>query len=269
MLDNALRETIGRFQCSELDLLVRAAAPAAGRRARQGVRRQDERQPRPGPAGDREGAQRRTSPATSAASTSRTCRSIVSAVRLPDAVQKAVDEAQAQFAEVNKSRADLQRAKIRKQVNDTLGALVRELPGLRGDRRAEVDPRQRHRDLARWRRVDRAERLQEVVGVPRPADPLRDRLDGAQRRLRDPPAAPRRRRTPAGRRAPARSRAAATWSSSTGPVSRCRRSGGSPATSAGSSWARSSRRGCRRPRRGRRRSTRPSAPPSAPRRRRR
>ena len=68
----------------------------------------------------------------------------------------------------------------------------------------------------------------------------------------------RRHRAPAGRRAPAHSRAAGTWWRSTGRVSRCRRSSGSPATSAGSSSARSWRRGCRRPRRGRRRSTRPS-----------
>ena len=73
---------------------------------------------------------------------------IVSAVRLPDEVQKSVDEAQARFADVNQSRADLQRAKIRKQVNATLGRLLSSLPRLRADRRVEVDPRQRHRDLA-------------------------------------------------------------------------------------------------------------------------
>jgi hypothetical protein len=36
-------------------------------------------------------------------------------------VQAAVNDAQAQFAEVNKANADLQKARIRKQVNDTLG----------------------------------------------------------------------------------------------------------------------------------------------------
>jgi regulator of protease activity HflC (stomatin/prohibitin superfamily) len=46
---------------------------------------------------------------------------IVSGVRLPQRVQQAVDEAQAQFAEVNKAKADLQKARIRKEVNDTLG----------------------------------------------------------------------------------------------------------------------------------------------------
>jgi SPFH domain / Band 7 family len=50
---------------------------------------------------------------------------IVSAVRLPERVQQAVNEAQAQFAEVNKSKADLQKARIAKQVNDTLGRSYR------------------------------------------------------------------------------------------------------------------------------------------------
>ena len=59
---------------------------------------------------------------------------IVSAVRLPDQVQKSVDDAQAKFAEVNQSRADLQRAKIRKQVNDTLGRSYENCPAC-----AEID----------------------------------------------------------------------------------------------------------------------------------
>ena len=59
---------------------------------------------------------------------------IVCAVRLPDEVQKSVDDAQAQFAEVNKSNADLQRASIRKQVNATLGASYRDCPAC-----AEID----------------------------------------------------------------------------------------------------------------------------------
>ena len=53
---------------------------------------------------------------------------IVSGVRLPKTVQDAVDEAQAQFAEVNKSKADLQKAQIRKQVNDALGASYKSCP---------------------------------------------------------------------------------------------------------------------------------------------
>ncbi len=50
---------------------------------------------------------------------------VVSSVRLPQRVQEAVDESQAQFAAVNRSRADLQRARIAKQVNDTLGRSYR------------------------------------------------------------------------------------------------------------------------------------------------
>ncbi len=53
---------------------------------------------------------------------------VVSSVRLPQRVQDAVDESQAQFAAVNRSRADLQRARIAKQVNDTLGASYRTCP---------------------------------------------------------------------------------------------------------------------------------------------
>ena len=53
---------------------------------------------------------------------------VVSSVRLPQRVQDAVDESQAQFAAVNRSRADLQRARIAKQVNDTLGRSYRSCP---------------------------------------------------------------------------------------------------------------------------------------------
>ena len=43
-------------------------------------------------------------------------------------MQTAVNEAQAQFAEVNKAKADLQKAQIRKQVNATLGASYERCP---------------------------------------------------------------------------------------------------------------------------------------------
>ena len=59
---------------------------------------------------------------------------MVSAVRLPERVQTAVNEAQAQFAEVNKANADLQKARIRKQVNDTLGRSYENCPAC-----AEID----------------------------------------------------------------------------------------------------------------------------------
>ena len=49
-------------------------------------------------------------------------------------MQKSVDDAQAKFAEVNQSRADLQRAKIRKQANDTLGRSYENCPAC-----AEID----------------------------------------------------------------------------------------------------------------------------------
>ena len=53
---------------------------------------------------------------------------VVSTVRLPQRVQDAVDESQAQFAAVNRSRAALQRARIAKQVTDTLGRSYRNCP---------------------------------------------------------------------------------------------------------------------------------------------
>ena len=49
-------------------------------------------------------------------------------------MQAAVDDAQAQFAEVNKSKADLQKARIRKKVNDTLGQSYENCPAC-----AEID----------------------------------------------------------------------------------------------------------------------------------
>ena len=190
----------------------------------------------------------------------------MSAVRLPDRVQTAVNDAQAQFAEVNKANADLQKARIRKKVNDALGRSYRELPRLRGDRRAEVDPRQRHRDLARRRRVDRAELLQEVTtgragGAPRRADPVRDRLDRAQRGVADPAAAPARRDGALGGAHPRARRRRPRGRARLRRVSRPRRSSGSPATSTGTRSGPSSRRGCPRPRRGPRRSTGRGRPP--------
>jgi len=53
---------------------------------------------------------------------------IVSAVRLPEQVQQSVNETQAQFADVNKARASLRRARIQKQVNDTLGRSYENCP---------------------------------------------------------------------------------------------------------------------------------------------
>jgi hypothetical protein len=119
VLDNALRESIGRFRCEELVsscALVRGAqAPGTG-------------------VGERTNAnllevQKAIAKALSddlnanlGSEYFRNVQVIVSGVRLPERVQTAVDEAQAQFAEVNKAKADLQKAQIRKQVNATLGA---------------------------------------------------------------------------------------------------------------------------------------------------
>ena len=75
-----------------------------------------------------EGAQRRPLRQPRRQRTSRASRSSCRAVRLPDEVQTAVNEAQAQFAEVNKASADLQKARIRKQVNDTLGRSYENCP---------------------------------------------------------------------------------------------------------------------------------------------
>jgi regulator of protease activity HflC (stomatin/prohibitin superfamily) len=127
VLDNALRQTIGRFRCEQL---VSSCALV----------------------GNNGGAQQNTS---SGEQTNlnllkvqqaiakalgedlngnlggeyfKRVQVIVSGVRLPEQVQTAVDEAQAQFAAVNKSKADLQKARIAKQVNDTLGRSYENCP---------------------------------------------------------------------------------------------------------------------------------------------
>jgi hypothetical protein len=132
VLDNALRETIGRFQCQDLVSSCALLAENAGG-LDQG-------------SGDKTNAnlvqvQQAIAKALNddlsgnlGGSYFKNVQVIVSAVRLPDSVQKAVDEAQAQFAEVNKTRADLQRARIRKQVNDTLGRSYENCPAC-----AEID----------------------------------------------------------------------------------------------------------------------------------
>jgi regulator of protease activity HflC (stomatin/prohibitin superfamily) len=120
VLDNALREAIGTFRCEDLvsscALIGQSrnvkVSSAAGRQTNANlIKVQDA--------------------VASALATDlnrnlggeyfKNVQVIVSAVRLPPRVQEAVDEAQAQFAEVNKAKADLQKARIRKQVNDTLG----------------------------------------------------------------------------------------------------------------------------------------------------
>ena len=132
VLDNALRETIGQFQCKELVSSCALLGSTTGALDKA--------------SGDQTNAnlvqvQQAIAKALNSdlsgnlgGSYFKNVQVIVSAVRLPDTVQKAVDEAQAQFAEVNKTRADLQRAEIRKKVNATLGASYRACPAC-----AEID----------------------------------------------------------------------------------------------------------------------------------
>jgi regulator of protease activity HflC (stomatin/prohibitin superfamily) len=132
VLDNALRETIGQFQCKELVSSCALLASTTGALDKA--------------SGDQTNANLVQVQAAIAKALNsdlsgnlggsyfKSVQVIVSAVRLPDTVQKAVDDAQAQFAEVNKTRADLQRAQIRKKVNDTLGRSYENCPAC-----AEID----------------------------------------------------------------------------------------------------------------------------------
>ena len=127
VLDNALRETIGTFRCEQL--VSSCALVGGGRNVDLEAN-----------AGEQTNANLlRVQQAIAKALSEdlnrnlggeffRNVQVIVSGVRLPDRVQVAVDEAQAQFAEVNKAKADLQKARIRKQVNDTLGRSYENCP---------------------------------------------------------------------------------------------------------------------------------------------
>jgi regulator of protease activity HflC (stomatin/prohibitin superfamily) len=133
VLDNALRETIGRFRCKDLISSCALLAQDKNTQLGQGT-------------GAKTNANLIEVQAAIAKALNedlagnlggqyfKDVQVIVSAVRLPDTVQKAVDDAQAKFAEVNQSRADLQRARIRKQVNDTLGRSYENCPAC-----AEID----------------------------------------------------------------------------------------------------------------------------------
>jgi regulator of protease activity HflC (stomatin/prohibitin superfamily) len=132
VLDNALRETIGRFRCEQL---VSSCALLSNRGGQL-----DER------SGDKTNAnlvavQKAIADALNqdlagnlGGQYFKNVQVVVSAVKLPDRVQTAVNEAQAQFAEVNKANADLQKARIRKKVNDTLGRSYENCPAC-----AEID----------------------------------------------------------------------------------------------------------------------------------
>ena len=119
VLDNALRETIGRFRCAQL---VSSCALLSNRGGQLDEKSGDvtnanlvEVQKAIG------GALNTDLAGNLGGEYFKNVQVVVSAVRLPDRVQTAVNEAQAQFAEVNKANADLQKARIRKKVNDTLG----------------------------------------------------------------------------------------------------------------------------------------------------
>ena len=132
VLDNALRETIGRFRCDELVSSCALLSNKGGALdQKSGAATNANLVAVQKAIGD---ALNDDLSSNLGGSYFKNVQVIVSAVRLPDTVQKAVDEAQAQFAEVNKTRADLQRARIRKQVNDTLGASYENCPAC-----AEID----------------------------------------------------------------------------------------------------------------------------------
>ena len=147
MLDNALRETIGRFKCSELisscALLQQQNINALGKGS-----------------GDKTNANLiQVQQAIAKALTDdlsgnlggnyfKSVQVIVSAVRLPDEVQKSVDEAQAQVRRRQPVARRPAAGEDPQAGQRHARRLLSRLPGLRADRRVEVDPRQRHRDLA-------------------------------------------------------------------------------------------------------------------------
>ncbi len=131
VLDNALRESIGESRCEEL---VSSCALISGGRQRVAVAG-------PGAATGEGNSANLLRVQTAIAEALATdlnqnlggeyldnVQVVVSGVRLPESVQTAVNDAQAGFAEVNKTRADLEKARIRKQVNDTLGASYKNCP---------------------------------------------------------------------------------------------------------------------------------------------
>ena len=132
VLDNALRETLGRFRCDELvsscALLSNKGGALDQKSGAATNQNLVEVQKAIGAALNTDLSQ------NLGGQYFKSVQVVVSAVRLPDRVQQAVNEAQAQFAEVNKANADLQKARIRKQVNDTLGRSYENCPAC-----AEID----------------------------------------------------------------------------------------------------------------------------------
>src|SRR5215212_5191024 len=119
VLDNALRETIGRFRCDELVSSCALLSNKGGSLdQRSGAKTNANLVAVQKAIG---GALNEDLAGNLGGQYFRRVTVVVSAVRLPERVQDAVNDAQAQFAEVNKANADLQKARIRKKVNDTLG----------------------------------------------------------------------------------------------------------------------------------------------------
>ncbi len=132
VLDNALRETLGRFRCDELVSSCALLSNKGGALDQKSGAKTNanlvEVQKAIGEALNTDLSQ------NLGGQYFKSVQVVVSAVRLPERVQTAVNEAQAQFAEVNKANADLQKARIRKQVNDTLGRSYENCPAC-----AEID----------------------------------------------------------------------------------------------------------------------------------
>jgi hypothetical protein len=132
VLDNALRETIGQFRCEQL---VSSCALLSNEGLRLDKRSGDQTNANLVEVQKAIAGALDTDLASNlGAKYFQNVQVVVSAVKLPERVQSAVNEAQAQFAEVNKANAELQRARIRKQVNDTLGRSYENCPAC-----AEID----------------------------------------------------------------------------------------------------------------------------------
>ncbi len=132
VLDNALRETIGRFRCDELVSSCALLSNKGGSLdQRSGAKTNANLVAVQKAIGD---ALNDDLSSNLGGSYFKSVQVVVSAVRLPDRVQTAVNDAQAQFAEVNKANADLQKARIRKKVNDALGRSYKNCPAC-----AEID----------------------------------------------------------------------------------------------------------------------------------
>jgi hypothetical protein len=126
VLDNALRETLTKFRCEQLvsscALIGNSDAPldeAAGQETNANLLQVQDAIAK---ALNTDLARNLGGPYF------KDVQVVVSAVKLPERVQQAVNEAQARFAEVNQTRAELEKARIQKRANDTLGRSYRNCP---------------------------------------------------------------------------------------------------------------------------------------------